>query len=959
MTHFTYKGCFGTFHTGAADGKVTAMSVITTPTSRSGAPRRPPRLRTLGTALVASAALVVTGAWAGAASGAPQARPTRGELPPDATTSAGPAAHLDVLYVGAHPDDEASTLSTLGEWTEDYGVRAGVVTITRGEGGGNAVGPQEGPALGLLREDEERRAVGTAGVRDIINLDKVDFYYTVSEPLTRQVWGHQDTLGQLVRVVRQTRPGVLLTMNPAPSPGNHGNHQEAARLAIEAFYAAADPTAYPEQLTREGLQTWAPAKILWRGALGTASTGPACGTTFVPADATDNVYGVWSGKVSASGRTWAAIERSAQRMYASQGWAGFPDVPADPNLLGCDMFTLVDSRVPYAAPGTTEAGSPSAVLDGAITQVAGGLPLGTGLRVTTSSFRVLRGTGFTATVSVTATDRPLNRATLSVTAPAGWTVSGDGRIPAVPPRRTITRTFTIVPAADASLGGRARIAATLTTGQGVGYADRAVLVSPPVVGQQQLLSQVAQYETWVTQATEAGQLSGLVLPVLTLPSAGKRTINYTVTNYGTQAESGTLTAAVPTGFSANPAQLAYANLAPGATITRPVEVTNTDRTLRTSNQGGDYAYTVQTTSSGGTATAKAALELVPTTVIPQATTAPVVDGIDSPGEYPGGSIDLSRVWEGSACTSAADCSASAKVTWSADTLYVFVNVVDDIAGTTLDAADCKRHWRTDSVELAFDPRGTSENTSTTFKTGIFPKMSNGLPCFERDADAHQGDASTAPGMKVASVVSSPYAGYTVEVAIPMVDFPAAIDPNHFGMNLFVYDSDTQDKTGQTRIGWSTWGGVQGDPYRWGLATLPGYVPPAGRPTTPAAPIIPLTALQSVASPQTLLQAVATNFAIAGRATATDGGWATSARVAAGGATAVVSVSARTAGTAQVFIMSSGTVLPNTVLGQTTATVPAGNSTIVVPLTGPVGDGATAVVGWTGASGLLASAVPVG
>ena len=60
------------------------------------------------------------------------------------------------------------------------------------------------------------------------------------------------------------------------------------------------------------------------------------------------------------------------------------------------------------------------------------------------------------------------------------------------------------------------------------------------------------------------------------------------------------------------------------------------------------------------------------------------------------------------------------------------------------------------------------------------------------------------------------------------------DPAHLGLNIFIYDSDTQDKTGQTRIGWSTWGGVQGDPYRWGHATLPGYTPPAGRPTDPAA-----------------------------------------------------------------------------------------------------------------------------
>ena len=188
-------------------------------------------------------------------------------------------------------------------------------------------------------------------------------------------------------------------------------------------------------------------------------------------------------------------------------------------------------------------------------------------------------------------------------------------------------------------------------------------------------------------------------------------------------------------------------------------------------------------------------------------------------------------------------------------------------GTKVTPADCKRHWRTDSVEIALDPRGASENTATTFKTGIFPVTNDPAhgnpPCFERDADNHQGDASTAPGMQVASVVSAPYSGYTLEVKIPLANLPAAVDPAHLGLNIFIYDSDTQDLTGQTRLGWSTYGGVQGDPYRWGHATLPGYTPPAGRPTTPSAPVIPQTAALSVDSPQSILQSATDNVPLGG------------------------------------------------------------------------------------------------
>ena len=124
------------------------------------------------------------------------------------------AVDLDALFVGAHPDDEAFTLATYGQWGEAYGVDIGVVTITRGEGGGNAQGPEEGPPLGLIREAEERRAVGKAGIEDVFYLDKVDFWYTLSAPLTEQIWGHDDTLERLVRVIRTTRPEVVFTMDP-------------------------------------------------------------------------------------------------------------------------------------------------------------------------------------------------------------------------------------------------------------------------------------------------------------------------------------------------------------------------------------------------------------------------------------------------------------------------------------------------------------------------------------------------------------------------------------------------------------------------------------------------------------------------------------------------------------------------------------------------------------------------
>ncbi|MEV4060636.1 sugar-binding protein [Nonomuraea dietziae] len=908
-------------------------------------PRTPGRLAVLAAAVVLG--LVPSAPALAGKAAAPPTPAGRAAAPP--ATSDRSSADLDALFVGAHPDDEAFTLSTLGQWKEDHDIRTGVVTVTRGEGGGNAVGPEEGPALGLLREAEERTAVAKAGVREVFNLDDVDFYYTVSAPLTDTVWGG-DTLEKVVRIVRQTRPEILLTMDPAPSPGNHGNHQQAARLAVEAFYAAADPEAFPEQIAREGLRPFAPARVLLGRARGTSKNGPDCASTFRPANPAQNVYGVWSGRASESqGRTWAAIERDAQRVYASQGWAGFPDLPTDPAQLGCDFFTQVDARVPFPAPGTEAAAAPTAILDGALVRPAGGVPLGTLLDLRPSTFDVRPGKAFTVEVSATAPSRePLGRSAVALRVPDGWKVSGSGDLGRLARGRTGSATFTVTPAG--APGDRARVAATLTTERGGGYTDRQVEISPAVRGGQQMLPQVEQYEKWVG-ALGVPQLRGLVAPVLTLPSGGSREVGVVVTNVSDTARSGTVRLALPAGFTADRAEAGYSGLAAGASTTVPFTVTNTDTSLKTSNEGGDYAYTITTTSADGSSVSRPALELVPATSIARAASAPSIDGAEGQGEYPGPSLDISRLWEGGACSSAADCSGTAKLAWRDDTLYVLVQVKDDVIGARLPASDCKRHWRTDSVEVTLDPRGRSENTSTTFKTAVLPVTAEGPPCVMRDADNRQGPG--APGTRVASSLSS--GAYTVEMAIPMEALPGAVDPSRLGLNVLVYDSDTQDKTGQTRIGWSTWGGVQGDPYRWGIATLPGYQPPPGRPTTPPDPVIPDTGLSSLDSPQSLEQAVRIGLPLAGGPAAkrSESGWVTSAR---GTRNAVeVTLRANAAGRAHLFVRDErGTA------GSRVVTVASrGTSTVRVPLTRAVDGHPTVVAGWQApVGGTAASRTPV-
>jgi LmbE family N-acetylglucosaminyl deacetylase len=175
---------------------------------------------------------------------------------------------VDLLGIFAHPDDETGVAATIARLALGSGRTVAHVYCTRGEGGGNMVGTQSGPALGLLREIELRDALRQLGVRQVHFLDKADFAYTESLSVTLERWGHEDTLGRMVRVIRALRPEVMVTMNPAPSPGQHGNHQAAGWLATEAFEAAADPGRFPDQLRIEGLSPWRPRKLFYAGGSG-------------------------------------------------------------------------------------------------------------------------------------------------------------------------------------------------------------------------------------------------------------------------------------------------------------------------------------------------------------------------------------------------------------------------------------------------------------------------------------------------------------------------------------------------------------------------------------------------------------------------------------------------------------------------------------------------------------------
>ena len=177
----------------------------------------------------------------------------------------------DVLLIVAHPDDETAVSAYFAQLM-DQGKRVAVVYLTHGEAGHNTMGSERAAALGASREMELRHALTSVGVQNVWFLGGRD---TPSQDVLQSLanWHHGQALEDVVRMIRITRPYVILTWLPGIFMGeNHGDHQAAGVVATEAFDLAGDPAAFPAQIAQprhvnetllEGLQPWQPQKIYY------------------------------------------------------------------------------------------------------------------------------------------------------------------------------------------------------------------------------------------------------------------------------------------------------------------------------------------------------------------------------------------------------------------------------------------------------------------------------------------------------------------------------------------------------------------------------------------------------------------------------------------------------------------------------------------------------------------------
>ena len=250
---------------------------------------------------LAGCLLASTGACLGAA--APSADALRQELRELGVCGS-------VLYVAAHPDDENTQLITYLARGRDY--RTAYLSLTRGDGGQNVLGPEFGDTLGVIRTQELLAARRLDGGEQFFSRAR-DFGFSKDYRQTLGKWDRQQVLSDIVRVLRTFRPDVVITrFSPEPG-GTHGHHTASAALAVEAFALAGDPKAFPEQLDR--LAPWSPKRILWNawspGRPGAGESLP--GALHMNIDGTDAV----------SGASFAELAARSRSMHATQGFANF------------------------------------------------------------------------------------------------------------------------------------------------------------------------------------------------------------------------------------------------------------------------------------------------------------------------------------------------------------------------------------------------------------------------------------------------------------------------------------------------------------------------------------------------------------------------------------------------------------------------------------------------------------
>lgn len=215
-----------------------------------------------------------------------------------------------VLYIAAHPDDENTGL--IAYWANGALYDAGYLSLTRGDGGQNLIGPELRDQLGVIRT-EELLAARRIDHGEQFFTRANDFGFSKSADETLRIWDREKILADVVWVIRKFRPDLVVTRFPTDDKETHGHHTASAILAAEAFHAAGDPKRFPEQL--QFVQPWQPQRLLWNSWAAFRAR-----SRHLPFDSNGLIALEAGGYQPLLGKSYPEIAAASRSMHKSQGF---------------------------------------------------------------------------------------------------------------------------------------------------------------------------------------------------------------------------------------------------------------------------------------------------------------------------------------------------------------------------------------------------------------------------------------------------------------------------------------------------------------------------------------------------------------------------------------------------------------------------------------------------------------
>ncbi|MEJ5993578.1 PIG-L family deacetylase [Pedobacter sp. Du54] len=230
-----------------------------------------------------------------------------------------------VLYIAAHPDDENTRL--LAYLAKEVKVRTGYLSLTRGDGGQNLIGNEQAELLGLIRTQELLAARSVDGAEQFFTRAN-DFGFSKTSEESFKIWGKEQILSDVVWVIRNFKPDVIITRFPEDSRAGHGHHAGSAILAREAFSAAADPKRFPEQL--KYVSVWQAKRLVWNTFNFGSTNTTAADQLKIDVGLFNPILGKSYGEIAAISRTNHKSQGFGSTLQRGEAFEYFSHVAGDP-----------------------------------------------------------------------------------------------------------------------------------------------------------------------------------------------------------------------------------------------------------------------------------------------------------------------------------------------------------------------------------------------------------------------------------------------------------------------------------------------------------------------------------------------------------------------------------------------------------------------------------------------------